>query len=138
MTDFTYQAEGRRDMLEKRSKRCRCRYCGGTLEVKSIIFNDYIEARVELYCPECDRIEFGTEPEIYASAQYFAEVMNYNCYPLLDNNANTRRMTIARLCDIMAWQDKHLGIIDDDGFKIAVSMPSGILDNGVLLSDKDL
>lgn len=138
MMNFSEKTDKRSEQLKRRSERCCCRYCGGTLEIKSILFSDFIEARVELYCPNCDRIEFGTEPEIYASAQYFAEVMNYNCYPELDNNENTKRMTVARLCDIMAWQDKHLGIIDDDGFKIDVNKPDLLLNNGSLFNDNDL
>ena len=65
------QQESRNERLRGRSKRCVCKYCGGELKIKSIIFNEFIEARSELYCPECDRIEFGVEPEIYQCAKYY-------------------------------------------------------------------
>lgn len=50
------------------------------------IFSDYGEARSELYCPVCQRIEFGTEPEIYQSATYFVDNLEFNHYPGLDDN----------------------------------------------------
>lgn len=125
-------------MLKGRSKRCCCRYCGGALELKSILFSEFIEARVELYCPQCDRIEFGVEPQIYQSARYFAETVGYNCYPELDANESTKRMNIARLCDIMAWQDQHLGIITDEGFCHPVKLSRHFLGECTLLSDEDL
>lgn len=138
MMDLSYRATGRSDMLKNRSKRCCCRYCGGQLEVKSIIFSDFIEARLELYCPLCDRIEFGVEPEIYASALYFAEAMDYTAYPELAANESTKRMTVARLCEIMTWQDRHLGILNDEGFMVGVRVSERILGEGVLFSDTDL
>lgn len=135
---MTYKAEGRLEMLKERSKRCLCRHCGGALEVKSIMFNDYVEARVELYCPKCDRIEFGVEPEIYQSAKYFMESMDYNCFPELDDNETTRMMTIAKLCDIMSWQDKALGIIDDRGFTVPIKENKQSLGESSLFYDEDL
>ena len=76
--------------LKERSARCVCKYCGGGLRVRQILFTEYEEARIELFCKECDRIEFGVEPEIYANAQYFVEETGFNCYPDLDDNEKTK------------------------------------------------
>ena len=71
MSEFSYQAQGRNQMLRKRAKRCVCKYCGGRLRLKQLVFSEYDDARTEIFCRECDRIEFGVEQEIYKSAQYF-------------------------------------------------------------------
>lgn len=60
-------------MLKKRTKRCVCKYCGGKLKLRRIIFSEYEDARIEIFCSQCDRIEFGVEPEISRSAEYFVE-----------------------------------------------------------------
>lgn len=120
---FTSQkstSSGRLRMLKMRAKRCVCKYCGGNLELRRIAFSDYGEARSELYCSTCQRIEFGTEKEIYQSARYFVEQFQFNHYPGLDDNEKTRRMNIAKVCEIMAWENKNLGFIDDNGFIVPV------------------
>lgn len=135
---MTYKAEGRLEMLKERSRRCCCRYCGGSLEIKSIMFNEFVEARIELYCPQCDRIAFGVEPEIYQSAKYFMETMGFDCFPELDNNETKRMMTIAKLCDVMAWQDKELGFINDKGFQVPVRANKQGVGECTIFQDEDL
>lgn len=71
-------------MLQKRSARCVCKYCGGPLRVKSIAFNEIVDGCTELYCDKCGRIEYGVEPEIYQNAKYYVDELDYNCYPELD------------------------------------------------------
>lgn len=128
----------RTDMLQGRSERCICKYCGGKLEVKSIVFNDIIDARTELYCSHCERIEFGVEKEIYQNAKYFVEEMDYNCFPDMDNTETTRQMSIAKVCDIMNWAVKNLGFMNDNGFCVPVTMNQCMLGKSILLTDKDL
>ena len=41
--------------------------------MKQLVFSEYDDARVEIFCRDCDRIEFGVEPEIYEIAKYFVE-----------------------------------------------------------------
>ena len=103
--DFSFQAQGRVEMLKGRAKRCVCKYCGGRLRLKRIIFSDHEDARVEIYCDNCERIEYGVEQEIYQSARYFVDELKFNCYPNQDANESTRRMTIAKVCEIMAWEN---------------------------------
>ena len=55
--------------LRTRTKRCRCKYCGGRLRLKQIVYNDTIEPRIEIFCENCQRIEYGVEPEIYELAK---------------------------------------------------------------------
>lgn len=138
MSTSLYQAEGRLDMLKQRSKRCLCRYCGGHLEIKSIMFNEFVEARVELYCPHCERIEYGVEPEIYQSAKDFIEVTQYDCFPGLEKNEMTKMMSVSKICDIMAWHDRSLGIVDDDGFCVPIHRNDHIFGECVIFDDEDL
>lgn len=59
------------DMLKGRTKRCVCKYCGSNLRLRRIIFSTYEDTRVEIFCENCNRIEFGVEPEVYVSAEIF-------------------------------------------------------------------
>ncbi len=136
--DFSFQAQGRVEMLKGRAKRCVCKYCGGRLRLKRIIFSDHEDARVEIYCDNCERIEYGVEQEIYQSARYFVDELKFNCYPNQDANESTRRMTIAKVCEIMAWENKNLGLLDRDGFRVPLEVNGNILGECIILTDEDL
>ena len=136
--DFSYQSTGRVESLKGRAKRCVCKYCGSPLKLKRIAFSDYEDARIEIFCSECDRIEFGVEPEIYQSAKFFVEELKFNCYPNLDDNEKTKQMTIAKVCEIMAWEKKNLGFLSQDGFQVPLSVNENMLGECIILTDKDL
>ena len=133
-----YQSQKRIDALKKRTKRCVCKYCGGNLKLRRIIFSDYEEARIEIFCNHCDRIEYGVEPEIYQSAKFFVDNSGFNCYPDLDDNEKTKQMTIAKVCEIMAWQDQNLGFMDNDGFTVPLRLNENFVGECITLSDDDL
>lgn len=130
--------ENRTDMLQARSERCVCKYCGGRLRVKSIVFNEIVDGRTELYCDSCGRVEFGVEPEIYQAAKYYVEEFDYNCYPDLDYTETTKQMSIARVAEIMDWLATNLGILGEDGFKVAIQMDKNKVSECLHLTDKDL
>lgn len=132
------QTDPRVPMLKSRAKRCVCKYCGGRLRLRRIIFSSYEEARVEMFCNSCDRIEFGVEPEIYQSARFFVENSRFNAFPDLDDNERTKQMTIAKVCEIMTWQDQNLGFINDDGFVVPLNRNENFIGECITLSDKDL
>lgn len=138
MDDMDFKSEKRLDMLKARIKRCVCKYCGGNLHLKRIIFTEYEEARVEIFCEECDRIEFGVEPEIYLSAKFFVEESGFNCYDDLDDNERTKQMTIAKVCEIMSWQDLNLGILNKKGFRVPLDMNENFLGQCITLKNRDL
>lgn len=134
-----YQSVERLEMLKRRKKRCVCKYCGSPLKLKRLVFfEDYANARIEIFCTECDRIEFGVEPEIYASAKFFVENSRFNLFPDLDENERTKRMSIAKVCDIMAWQNQNLGIMDENGFTVPIQVDAEFLGTCVTLTDEDL
>lgn len=122
--------------LKSRTKRCVCKYCGAKLELKRIIYGDIENARIEIFCSECGRIEYGVEQEIYHAAKYFVEDMGFNAYQDLDYNENTKKMNIAKVCEIIAWGLKNLDLMTVDGFKYPVNINSEI-DGETLHIDED-
>lgn len=138
MENTSFKSEKRIEMLKKRSRRCVCKYCGGKLRLRRIIFSEFEEARVEIFCNECDRIEFGVEPEIYASAKFFVENSGFNCYPDLDDNEKTKQMTIAKVCEIMAWENQNLGFLDKEGFKVNLDVNENFVGEIITFDDEDL
>ncbi len=130
-------SEKRLQELRERSTRCCCRFCGSNLEIRKIIFAGY-DARIEIFCSACNRIEYGTEPEIYLSAKYFVEKMQFNYYADLDCNQQTKEMNIAKVCDIMAWENKHMGFLQSDGFAVPVQLNANVLGNMLVLDETQL
>lgn len=133
-----YQSKKRIDALKRRTKRCACKYCGGSLKLRRIIFSDYEEARIEIFCNRCDRIEYGVEPEIYQSAKFFVDNSGFNVYPDLDDSEKTKQMTIAKVCEIMAWQDQHLGILDENGFCVELKLDENFVGECITLTEANL
>lgn len=138
MSNVNFASEKRLSMLKKRTKRCVCKYCGGRLKLRRIIFSDYEDARIEIFCNDCERIEFGAEQEIYASAKFFVENSRFNCYPDLDDNENTKQMTIAKVCEIMAWENQNLGMLTPQGFVVPIQMNENFVGECITLSEEDL
>ena len=66
------------------------------------------------------------------------EHYDFNWYTYLDENAQTKQMTIAKICDILSWQNKFLGFMDQDGFKVPVHIDKEQLSSGVTLSDAEV
>lgn len=135
---MNFKSQKRLEMLKKRTKRCVCKYCGGRLKLRRIIFSDNEDARVEIFCRDCERIEFGVEPEIYQSAKFFVENSKFNCFPDLDDNERTKQMTISKVCEIMAWQDQNLGFLDGEGFKVPLHITEDGIGECVTFTEDDL
>lgn len=133
-----FQSEKRLAMLKKRTKRCVCKYCGGKLKLRRIIFSDYEDARIEIFCNDCDRIEFGVEPAIYSSAKFFVENSKFNCYPDMDDNVMTKQMSIAKVAEIMAWENQNLGFLNGDGFIVPLKVNENFIGECITISEDDL
>lgn len=138
MSENIYLKQDRIKSLKGRMERCRCKFCGSPLELRRIVFSDYEDARIELFCPECDRIEYGVEPEIYQSAKYFVDTFQFNHFPELSQNEQTHKMNIAKVCDIMSWVCKNLGFAGEDGFVVPVNMQKALLGETLVLSESEL
>ena len=133
-----FHSQKRFDMLKKRTKRCVCKYCGGRLKLRRIFFGEFEDARIEMFCNECNRIEFGVEKEIFQSANFFVENSKFNLFPDLDENTQTKQMTIAKICEIMAWENQNLGMLDADGFRVPLDVNENFLGECITLTDDDL
>lgn len=133
-----YQNATRVEMLKCRVERCVCKSCGGSLSLRQIDFNDFEEARIEIFCDQCDRLEFGIEPEVYASAQYFVDEFDINYYPDMGENAMTRKMSIANIADIMSWALQNMGYLDKKGFVVPPNMEDKILGECIVLNDQTI
>lgn len=130
-----YQNEKRVEMLKKRVKRCVCKSCGGPLSLRQLDYNDFEDARIEIFCNHCDRLEFGIEPEIYTSAQYYVDEFRINMYPDMGNNQLARRMSIASVADIMSWAMQNLGYLTKEGFTTKPEMKDALLRECLIMDD---
>lgn len=130
-----YASIDRVDTLKQRAGRCCCKYCGGPLSLKRLIFSDFTDARVETYCEHCERIEYGVEPEIYKSARNFVDNLGFNYYTDMDQNAQTRRMNIAKVAEIMAWGYRNTGLLNDDGFTVPLSYKDTMMEQCLVITD---
>ena len=128
----------RLEQLKGRMKRCKCKFCGSDLEIRKIIFSEMGEGRIEIFCTNCDRIEYGVEPETYLCAKYFVEELKFNCYSELPDNEQTQQMSIAKVCEIISWADKQRGFLDPDGFKIPLEMNKDLTGECLIIDDKAL
>lgn len=98
-----------------RQKHCVCRFCGGPLDVRCVIFNKYGGAGAELYCGHCDKIEYGAEPEIYKTAKAFVDEFEYNYYMDLPEDQTTYELNIAKVCEILTFSAQRWGLATDKG-----------------------
>lgn len=130
--------KSRIEELKARTKRCCCKFCGGELEVKRIIYSEYENARIEIFCKNCERVEYGVEKEIYQSAEFFVDEMEFNHYPDLDDNQRRKQMNVAKVCEIMAWENRNMGFVDTDGFTVPVKMNPDVIGNCIVLDNEAL
>ena len=111
--------EERVEYLKKRKEHCCCKYCGSLLEIRRVAFSENDDARVELYCPMCQKIEFGVEKEIFAVAEYFVEEMEFQIFYDIENPVLQKQMNIAKVAEIISWGFLNLGYSNENGFLYA-------------------
>lgn len=138
MAENIYMKKNRVEALKYRAEHCCCKYCGSPLELRRIVFSDFEDARIELFCTSCDRIEYGVEEEIYQSASYFVDTLKFNHFPELSQNEQTRKMNIAKVCDIMSWMCQNLGFANEHGFQVPIKMNRAILGETLILTEEEL
>lgn len=124
----TSVSEERLKELESRMKRCVCKYCGGSLKVRLIDFANIATSNLEIFCEKCDRIEYGVEKEIYQDAVFFVDNIGFNYDSDRIDSELTRRFNIAKVCDIISWHDKQIGILDPNGYNIPIAYNDSGLD----------
>ena len=133
-----YCNENRVEQLKKRKQRCCCKYCGGKLVLKRIVFSDFEDARIEIFCEDCGRIEFGIEKEVYNSAENFVNNLQINFFEGMDDNVQRHRMNVAQVCDIMGWCLRELGCLNQDGFTVPIKGTENLMKACVVIDDADV
>lgn len=128
----------RLEELKMRSKNCCCKYCGGRLSLRRILYGNHNNGRVEIFCDDCDRIEYGTNQEIYEIAKYYVDEFEFNHYPDNEDSLKTYQMNVAKVADIIAWGCKNLDLLDYNGFKVPVNISKTILGEEVVIYKREL
>lgn len=105
------------EKAKKRAERCVCKMCGHALESRVVIYNHYGGSGVELYCPQCQRIEYGTEPAIYQLAKNFVESVEFDYFTDMEEDKRHYQLNISKVCELLSWIYKRMQILDADGIK---------------------
>ena len=130
--------EQRLHELKIRLKNCCCRYCGGHLKLKRIFYGNIKEGRIEIFCSECDRIEYGIDKEIYLSAKHYVDEFDFSLYPEQEITQKIYQMSVAKICDIIAWGFKSFHLLDYDGFKVPIDISSKIIGEEIIITNEEL
>ena len=77
--------------------------------------NKYGGSGLELYCPNCQKIEYGTEPEIYNLASEFVETVEFDYFPDMDDEDRHQKLNVAKVCDILGWIYRRTSVLDETG-----------------------
>ena len=126
------------ERLKQRAKYCCCRYCGSELHVRQIVFQTQAAARIELYCDQCKKIEYGVEKEAYASAKAFVEATQFNHFPDMEDNEQRKQMNIAKVSNITSWQLRYLGLTNETGFTVPVQLNEYSMEQATTLREDNL
>ncbi len=105
-------------MLQERAHRCVCKFCGSELRLKRLTFSHEKSMRIEIFCQQCNRIEYGVEKETYLCAKNFVETLGFQYYQDVEEGENSKRMNIAKVCEIISWADKKRGFLDENGYTL--------------------
>lgn len=124
--------------LKERAKDCCCSYCGGDLAVRRILYQTTAEYRIELYCDNCEKIEYGVPRALYDSAKAAIERLGFNYYPETEEGVTRNQMNIAKLSTLTAWQLRYLGMIDDERLKDTAEGSTQSMDTNTIVSEDDL
>lgn len=133
-----YCSEDRVETLKRRAKRCCCKYCGGPLTLKRITFNDFEDARIEIYCDSCDRIEYGVEPEIYRSSAKLCGQSGFQLLHRYGAKCAHSPLSVAKICEIMAWGFKNTGMLDAEGFTVPLKYNDHSQEQCLIITRKEL
>lgn len=102
------------DMI-KRQERCVCKQCGSQLEIRMIIFCQYGGQGLELFCPQCQRIEYGIERELYYMAQKFIKDNEFNYFLDMAEDERSLMLNQAKIGEIFAWLFQKMALLNKNG-----------------------
>ena len=99
----------------KRASRCVCKMCGTPIETKIVVYNKYGGSGVELYCPHCGCIEYGTEKEIYQIAKDFVDNLEFDYFTEMEEGQRRYELNISKICEVLSWIYRKNGILGKNG-----------------------
>lgn len=105
------------EKAKKRAERCVCKMCGAAIEPRIVIYNKYGGSGVELYCPHCQRIEYGTEKEIYQIARDFVDNVEFDYFTEMEEGERRYQLNISKVCEMLSWIYRKNSILDKNGIK---------------------
>lgn len=105
------------ELMQERGQRCVCKHCGSALELRMVIFCQYGGQGLELFCPICERIEYGIEPEVYRLAKEFVEGYEFNYYLDMAEDERNRQLNIAKVSEMFGWLLDRLMLCDEYGMQ---------------------
>lgn len=105
------------EKMKKRLTHCVCKMCGSELEIRVIIYNKYGGQGLEMYCPRCQRIEYGTEKEIYRLAKNFVENIEFDYFPDMEEGKRNFELNVSKVCEMLSWSLRKLNVMDEHGVK---------------------
>ncbi len=126
------------EMLQGRLKRCCCKDCGSDLVLQRVTYSVDEAERLEIYCPQCKKIEFGVEREIYAAAKYFIDALSEPCAWDAVDQKKMRDKNVAKTAEIMAWGFSQLGVVGENGWNFPVNQNLQDLQEELQILDSDL
>ena len=104
--------------MRDREQRCVCKQCGHKLELRLITYNRYGGQGIELYCPQCQRIDYGIEPEIYHLAKKFLDSTQFNYFLDMVEDERSYQLNIAKIVEILAWAFRDIGLLEKNGISV--------------------
>ena len=101
--------------MQNRQQRCVCRQCGSKLEIRMIIFCQYGGQGLELYCPVCQRIEYGVEKELFDLAGKFMAETEFNYFLDMPEDKRSLELNTAKVGELFSWLFRELKLCDENG-----------------------
>ena len=64
------------------------------------------------------KIEFGTDPLVYATAKDFIDAVEFNYFPEMAADETAEQFNVAKVCDLLNWCCKDWHILDEEGLHL--------------------
>ena len=54
--------------------------------------------------------------------------LGFDAYPDRTPNAATRKLNIGKVCELIAWHEQQMGLLDSSGYTVPLSLDPTLLD----------
>ncbi len=101
--------------MKCRQERCVCKQCGSKLEIRMVIFCQYGGQGLELFCPQCQRVEYGIEQEIYEYAKHFVNENEFNYFVDMAEDERNTQLNVSKVGEIFGWLFREMSLCNENG-----------------------